>query len=431
MKTAKIIFLPSLFIFASLIACRAGLQASSTALPTAPAPTNSLITLPAATAITNPSTPSQALPETLSPSDTPIPTLTLTPSSPVSPTTPPLPLTELVIKIPAPSLAGNLLGEPGEQAVQIYLPPSYNLTARRYPVAYFLPGFGSNTTGGNQFFRTDEVAALMASGGIKEMILVVPNGANVLDGSFYVNSPVTGNWEDFILKDVVGYMDANYRTISKPEARGIGGHSMGGFGALYLAMRHPDIFSASYSLSPAFFNETGLDESQMFDTEKKKLNFQKQVESLGSLSEKDAVREMIKADGPYGFMLAYGAAFDPDPDHGPPFFDYPYELKNGKARPAPEQWQRWQAGLGDWQGKIAAYHANLASLRGIVIDYGVYDDLEWIQYGSEYVSKALTEAGIPNQIYRFEGDHYNRIEERILTVMLPLFSQVLVDPEGG
>jgi pimeloyl-ACP methyl ester carboxylesterase len=257
------------------------------------------------------------------------------------------------------------------------------------------------------------------------MILVVPNGANVLHGSFYVNSPVTGNWEDFITRDVVGYIDSNYRTIPKPEGRGIGGHSMGGFGALNLAMHHPDLFSASYSLSSAFFDEDGLRNSMMFDKEKKPEHFLAEFNKLYELPESEAVRQMTRYDGPIAFTIAYGAAFAPDPEQGPPFFDYPYEMKDGEAERIPEVWRRWKNGLGGWEEKIADYHDNLAKLRGIVIDYGTKDKYQWIPPGSVYVSAKLTEAGIPHQIYQFDGDHGDRLVERVTEIMLPFFDRVL------
>ena len=318
-----------------------------------------------------------------------------------------------------------MLDEPQEQAVKIYLPPSYSDSNLHYPVVYFLPGYGSGTDGDSRFFAVDQLAALIASKQLSEMILVVPNGANVLHGSFYVNSSVTGNWEDFITRDVIGYIDSNYRTIPKPEGRGIGGHSMGGFGALNLAMHHPDLFSASYSLSSAFFDEQGLSESMMFDKEKKPEQFLAEQERLSAMPEKEAIKAMTRYDGPIGFTMAYGAAFAPNPELGPPFIDYPYELKDGEAKKIRKVWQGWQNGLGGWEEKIADYHDNLAKLRGIVIDYGTKDKYPWIPPGSEYVSAKLTEAGIPHQIYQFDGDHGNRLVERVTEIMLPFFDRVL------
>jgi S-formylglutathione hydrolase FrmB len=105
---------------------------------------------------------------------------------------------------------------------------------------------------------------LIKQGKIKEMIVVIPNSLTFMLGSFYFNSTVRGNWEDYIVDDLVDYIDNNYRTISNANSRGIAGHSMGGFGALNLAMRHPDIYCATYGLSPGLFDKNGLKDQGMF-----------------------------------------------------------------------------------------------------------------------------------------------------------------------
>ncbi len=158
-------------------------------------------------------------------------------------------------KLSASSLKNNLLGDPIEQTFAIYLPPSYNTSpAKRYPTLYLLHGFiGNNrvwTHGINFALLMDEMTK---SAKIREMIVVAPNGRNAYQGAFYTNSTVTGNWEDYIYRDVVQHIDANYRTIARAESRGIAGHSMGGFGAMSLAMKHQDVFSTVYSLSPCCF----------------------------------------------------------------------------------------------------------------------------------------------------------------------------------
>ncbi len=298
-------------------------------------------------------------------SPTALPTFTLSPTvtstpvptQPPPPTPTPPPLSVSIVTIPAPSLKANVLDEPAEQAIEVYLPPSYANSQLHYPVVYFLPGFGSNSDGNNNFFPVDEIATLMANKQISEMILVVPNGANILHGSFYVNSPVTGNWEDFIVNDVIKYVDSQYRTIPKPEGRAIGGHSMGGFGAFNLAMHHPDIFSAAYSLSPTFLKENGLGTSLMFDRENKSINFLEAQKELASLPDDKAIKKMTTYEGALGFTLAYGAAIAPHPELGPPFFDYPMQNKNGELQKIPAIWTRWENGIGGWRQKIEKYHA--------------------------------------------------------------------------
>ena len=414
----------SLILILTLIACRVSFPGTAPLADYTPHTTYPQAT-PTPEETQSPALPRLAATATAHPLEPALPTLAATTPAP-TPSFPPL--QEIVEIVPAPSLEGNLIGDPTEQTVQIYLPPSYDTSDLRYPVVYFLPGFGSDTTGHGHYFSMPELPGLMKDSSIKEMIMVVPNGANLLGGSFYVNSPVTGNWEDFITQDVVGYIDANYRTIAAPEGRGIAGHSMGGFGALNLAMRHPDLFSAVYGLSSGLFDEKGLSNSQMFDEAKKPRLFLERQEQLASLSTEDAIQEMIHYEGAMRFTLAYGAAFAPDVDLGPPFFNYPYAKEDGEIKRQRPEWQRWEKGLGDWKRKIADNHANLTRLSGIVLDYGRLDSFKWIPRGSEYVAKQLNEAGIPARLYAFDGDHNNMIQERIQTIALPFFSEVLASP---
>ena len=162
----------------------------------------------------------------------------------------------LELTIPAPSLKGNLLGDPTEQPIYVYLPPSYeSATAKRYPSVYLLHGFLGRSrvwvTGVYQGMNLQTMMdQLIKDGKVREMIVVAANGSNAYGGSFYTNSPVTGNWEDFVVGDLVNYVDSTYRTIARAESRGIAGHSMGGYGAVMLGMKHPEKFTALYALSP-------------------------------------------------------------------------------------------------------------------------------------------------------------------------------------
>ncbi|MBK9601609.1 MAG: hypothetical protein IPO36_07165 [Anaerolineales bacterium] len=160
------------------------------------------------------------------------------------------------IKISAPSLKNNLVGEAAERTIQVYLPPSYGIPDKHFPVIYYLPGYGDSGMIG--FNLPGSMDRLVSDGKVNEIIIVVANGMNKLGGSFYTNSPVTGNWEDFIAQDVVGYVDGHFRTLAQAESRGITGHSMGGFGALNIAMHRPDVFGVVCSMSPGLFDENGL-----------------------------------------------------------------------------------------------------------------------------------------------------------------------------
>lgn len=131
------------------------------------------------------------------------------------------------VRINSASLKGNLLGDPAEQRVVVYLPPSYATSpAKRFPVVYLLHGYTGTvetwTTNGYQRMNLRVVMDdLTKRGTAKEMIVVVPNGSNRYLGSFYTNSAVNGNWEDYLYRDVVTYIDGTYRTIAKPASRGV------------------------------------------------------------------------------------------------------------------------------------------------------------------------------------------------------------------
>jgi enterochelin esterase-like enzyme len=170
--------------------------------------------------------------------------------------------TRETLTLPAPSLDGNLLGDPSEVHVAVETPASYSTDmTRRYPVVCFLAGYDEDAAVASIGTELDR---LVAAGKAPEMILVAVSGDNALGGSFYVDSPVAGHWASAVVDDVVGAIDDRYRTLPGPASRGIAGFSMGGYGALALAMAHPDVFGAVYALSPGLFAPGGLAQSQMF-----------------------------------------------------------------------------------------------------------------------------------------------------------------------
>ena len=151
-------------------------------------------------------------------------------------------------------------------SLYVYLPVGYfDQTQRRYPVVYLLSGLGGNYREWVQYGVCSEMDGLFRNAGIQPMIVVMPSGndnpAGGL-GSYWFNHappPVSDGkrWGDYIWKDVVNYIDANYRTLPRRESRAIGGLSAGGQGALTLALTHPEIFSAVGAHSPSFRRADG------------------------------------------------------------------------------------------------------------------------------------------------------------------------------
>jgi S-formylglutathione hydrolase len=326
-----------------------------------------------------------------------------------------------VVKIESAALAKNLIGEKAERTILVYLPPDYDTATKRYPVVYFLPGFGDRSMD----TPAEEINKLVMGGTIKEMIIAIVPGDNRLGGAFYVNSPVTGNWEDFVVQEVVGYVDSHYRTIARVESRGISGHSMGGFGSLNIAMLHPDVFGAVYSLSPGLFDEKGLANSQMFNVEytiHKFLDGQKAV--LAQPGDQQLESALSMQDY---FSTAYGLAFAPEPQKPPFYFDYPYSESNSKLVRNDAVWKRWESGYGDIHKKVIHYRDNFLKLKGIVVDYGTNDGNAWIPQGCVYFDQQLTAAGIPHEMAVHDGDHQSQLGKRVLEHMLPFFSKLLVE----
>jgi S-formylglutathione hydrolase len=340
------------------------------------------------------------------------------------------------LKIPAPSLKGNLLGDPTEQPAYVYLPPGYESSNKRYPTLYLLHGFTSNSSVWiNGQYQGMRLQTLMddsiKSGKVREMIVVAANGSNAYRGSFYTNSAVTGNWEDFIARDLVNYVDTNYRTIPRAESRGIAGHSMGGYGSVMLGMKHPEIFSAVYALSPCCLAmEADMSEANTAWV------------GVLQLTSKDQLSRPPRSF-PEFFNIAFvalSAAFSPNPNRAPFFVDFPVEPKPGTCTPPAEGKlltntpcvQKNAAVYAKWRSHVPLYIAesnkeNLKKLRGIFLDYGEKEEFEHIRTGVKLLSSTFSELNIPHQFEVYaDGDHGSLIRRRMETRVLTFFNDVLV-----
>ena len=313
------------------------------------------------------------------------------------------------------SLEANLIGDGAARNVLIYLPPGYATeTARRYPVIYFLHGYNATNTVWRDglfgdFKLPGSVDRLIAGGKIEEMILVMPDGRNAYGGSFYVNSPVTGNWEDFVAWELVAHVDSTYRSIPHSASRGIAGHSMGGYGAIRLAMRNPDVFSVVYGVSAcclAMVGDVGTDNPAW----RKTLTVRRREELAGL----DAY--------PRG-LIGLGAALSPNLDRPPFFADLPFQLENGEVRPNQETYEKWSAGFPT--GMLAEFADKVKQLRGIRFSVGRDDEFSNILLGSRVFSEALSEKGISHDFKEYDGDHWNQIDAQLMTDVLPFFSEKL------
>ena len=155
------------------------------------------------------------------------------------------------IKIHGAALEGNLEGEVVDRDAIVFLPPSYEKDKkRRYPVVYALHGYSIGAEQWTHEIHVPQTAEGAFAQGAKEMIVVLPDSKTIYNGSMYSSSATTGDFENYVARDVVAYIDAHYRTIPDRQSRGLVGHSMGGYGASRIGMKHPDVFGALYIMSP-------------------------------------------------------------------------------------------------------------------------------------------------------------------------------------
>jgi S-formylglutathione hydrolase FrmB len=306
------------------------------------------------------------------------------------------------VKVHGKSLEGNLMGETASPDVSIYLPPSYSTDRnRRYPVVYMLHGYTGTDLG--YFGTTGRQAHVIAervfgSGAAKEMILVMPNCMNAYGGCMYSSSVTAGDWEGYVADDLVAYMDKNYRTIPTREGRGLAGHSMGGYGTIRIGMKRPDVFSAIYAMSSCCLNEGNV-----------------RPPRGGGPSAAESIKSIEEARGNRGAQgtLARAAAWAPNPANPPLFLDLP--TKNGEVQP--QVAVKWAANSP--VAMLDQYVPNLKKLRAIALDIGLQDGL--ITSNKVFV-EALTRFGIRHTFETYEGDHGNRIPQRIEGALLPFFS---------
>jgi enterochelin esterase-like enzyme len=161
-------------------------------------------------------------------------------------------------RIESPHLAGNLLGDPSERDLFVYVPPGYEESDRRYPTAYLFHAYGvtaaqevTPATDGQRWSPPieDVLDPVFGRMGVPPMIVVIPDGWSRWGCGQWVDSPVTGNFEQYVLHDVIPYVDGVYRTLPTARSRGALGFSSGAFGSWNLASRNPDVFGAMAVLS--------------------------------------------------------------------------------------------------------------------------------------------------------------------------------------
>ena len=295
-------------------------------------------------------------------------------------------------------LKGNPLGDPHLREVPIYIPPD---TRAPLPVIFLLSGFsgrGQAMTETHPWKRgvLADFDRAVAAEEVPPAILVAPDCFTRLGGSQYVNSSATGPYRDHVAEELVDLIDENYDTL--PGRRAVCGKSSGGFGALHLAMHHPDIFPVAASISGDCAFDLGHVNSfpaalrGLIEHDGDPARFLAAFESDPSLS----------GDGHALIdLLAMSACYSPNADT-PLGFDLPVTLDTCEL--IDEVWQRWLAF--DPLRACAAHAEALAGLDLLHIECGDRDEFH-LQYGLRRLATRLTELGISFSKEEFPAGHFD------------------------
>ena len=307
------------------------------------------------------------------------------------------------IKIHGTALEGNLEGDAVDRDVLVFLPPSYTKEkSRRYPVVYALHGYSIGAEQWSKEIHAPQTIEGAFAQGAKEVIVVLPDSKTIHNGSMYSSSVTTGDFERFIARDVVAYIDAHYRTLPNRLSRGLVGHSMGGYGATRIGMKHADVFGSLYIMSPCCLSprQAGPANAEMEKT----------------LAEVKTAEDSAKLPFPARAQLAAAAAWSPNPKNPPLYLDL--ARKNGEVQP--DVLARWAA-----NSPLAffdQYVANLRMYRAISIDVG---DKDGLRVDSGKLHDAMDKYGIANGFEIYPGTHTSAVAVRFQTQVMPFFSEHL------
>jgi S-formylglutathione hydrolase FrmB len=307
------------------------------------------------------------------------------------------------IKIHGTALEGNLERDAVDRDVLVFLPPSYTKEkTRRYPVVYALHGYSIGAEQWSQEIHVPQTIEGAFAQGAKEIIVVLPDSKTVHNGSMYSSSVTTGDFEKFISRDVVSYVDAHYRTIPNRLARGLVGHSMGGYGATRIGMKHADVFGSLYIMSPCCLSSRPAGPGNA--------EIDKALETVKTPEDSAKLQFGARA------QLASGAAWSPDPKNPPLYLDLP--RKGGE--PQLDVLAKWAANAP--LNFVDQYIADLRQYRAIALDVG---DKDGLRIDAGKLHDVLDRYGIANSFEVYQGTHTSAVAVRFQNYVMPFFSKNL------
>ena len=328
-----------------------------------------------------------------------------------------MPLTVETPVIESKALQGNYLGDPATRRLPIILPPDYETSGRRYPLIVALTGF----TGRGLMLLNDDAwqpnlverLERLYAEGMPHAIFALPDCFTRYGGSQYINSEATGRYEDYVIEEIIPYVDAHYRTIASPEGRGVFGKSSGGYGSMILGMRHPEVFGALACHSGDMYFDLcyGRDFPGTCNAINKAGGVEAWWEKFAGQTKKDpSYFEALN-------ILAMAACYSPDPN-APLRIGLPMDLYTCER--IPDVWRRWL----DWDPVelLDRHGESLRGMRLVYIDCGSRDQY-MLHFGARLMAQRLTARGIAYEYEEFDDNH-NSVQYRY-DVSLPKLAHAL------
>ncbi|MBI3819868.1 MAG: esterase [Planctomycetes bacterium] len=301
------------------------------------------------------------------------------------------------------ALRGNPLGDPWRRELPVVLPPGFDPSGRRrYPVIWVLAGYyGTGRMALNRNFSypaiDERLERLVNLRKMPPAILALPDCMTKLGGSQYLDSPATGNYETHVCEELIPLVDAAYPTIATRGGRGVLGKSSGGYGALRLGMRRPDLFSAVASHSgDCYFEYCHMKDFPLT------VNAIVGAGGVEQLIERTLATEKPKHDDTLALLnISMGACYSPNA-RSRRGYDLPFDIRTGEVDR--RVMDRWFANDPARMIEKPANARALKSLKLLFLDCGIRD--QWaLHLGLRIFTAKLKRRKIKFVHEEFDDDH--------------------------
>ncbi len=306
-----------------------------------------------------------------------------------------------LIEIDSRALRGNMLGDPSRRSVAVYQSPGPRQTER--PLLVYLASFtgsGLKKLSWQMFGESipQRIDRLVAEGRLGPVVVAFPDCFTSLGGNQYVNSPVMGQWEDFLSEELLPRLEEEFPVLPGPAHRAVVGFSSGGYGAAVQALRHGGNWGAAACHSA----DIGFDVSLRGDLPKVVTTLARRGGDLQTFVEEFWKSPRVLGEDLHCLMfLALAASYDPAPSH---WKGIRLPVDPHTCQLDPERWRRWLAHDPLTLLDEPESQANLRRLQGFYLDCGDGDQYH-LQYGARMLSQRLRALGIGHVFEEFEGGH--------------------------